>query len=128
MKYLNTFNLFESHFNLFRDSDEVINTCKELLSELDFLDINYRVSTSELRKEYYILIFLSKPGYESFKFDEDISDVISSVKNYLLDWGFEIMISNSTSTNQQNGGTTWTQKTASNLFSTHYDLKFKIAY
>jgi hypothetical protein len=102
MKRLKTYKLFENS-SLFK-AEECLSIVKEMLKELDFLDISSNAVIRRSDGVLFIRITIWKPidqsnirygsiGLEdmpmSMKF-EDISDVISTIKDYLESEGYII--------------------------------------
>ena len=101
MKRLKTYKLFENS-SLFK-AEECLSIVKEMLKELDFLDISHNAVIRRSDGVLFIRITIWKPidqsniryGLQledipmSIKF-EDISDVISTIKDYLESEGYII--------------------------------------
>lgn len=101
MKRLKTYKLFENS-SLFK-AEECLSIVKEMLKELDFLDISSNAVIRRSDGVLFIRITIWKPidqsniryGLQledlpmSIKF-EDISDVISTIKDYLESEGYII--------------------------------------
>ena len=101
MRRLKTYKLFENS-SLFK-AEECLSVVKEMLKELDFLDISYNAVIRRSDGVLFIRITIWKPidksniryGLQledmpmSMKF-EDISDVISTIKDYLESEGYII--------------------------------------
>lgn len=97
MKKIKSFKLFES----VEDINDIISTVKDMLLELDFLDIEASCSspseTMVTSLETLIVIELLKPSlllppsYQKVSFNwNDINDVIDNIKDYLESEGFEL--------------------------------------
>jgi hypothetical protein len=94
------------------------------------MDILHQVIRSDKRveDEYYILIRLSKESEYTTKLAldgnytmNDISEVTSNIKDYLIDWGFEIISespSPRSSSYRSSGG--------NSRILTRYEITFKI--
>ena len=100
MRRLKTYRLFENS-SLFK-AEECLSTVREMLKELDFLDISYNAVIRRMNGVMFIRITIWKPidqsniRYGSIRLEdmpmsikfEDISDVISTIKDYLESEGY----------------------------------------
>lgn len=103
MKKIKSFKLFESLQDI---NDDIISTVKDMLLELDFLDIetSCQLTNRPLMEDDVIVIELLKPSISGFvnvsgtnrsvprhSFElSDISDVIDNIKDYLESEGFKL--------------------------------------
>lgn len=125
---IKSWSLFESNENI----DEVLSTIKELLMELDFIDIKQKAVIRRMDSKEYIRIDVWKPivgvftGFNSIDSTErvfrwrDISDVMDSVTGYLESEGFYFW---SDSNEVRNKGS-WDGMQYTNM-RTHYQIVFK---
>lgn len=125
---IKSWSLFESNENI----DEVLSTVKELLMELDFIDIKQNAVIRRMDSKEYIRIDVWKPivgvftGFNSIDSTErvfrwrDIADVMDSVTGYLESEGFYF---SSDSDEVRNKGS-WDGMQYTNM-RTHYQIVFK---
>ena len=125
---IKSWSLFESNENI----DEVLSNVKELLMELDFIDIKQKAVIRRMDSKEFIRIDVWKPivgvftGFNSIDSTErvfrwrDIADVMDSVTGYLESEGFYFW---SDSNEVRNKGS-WDGMQYTNM-RTYYQIVFK---
>ncbi len=70
---------------------EIKSTVSDMLSELDFIDINYHCDIVDFHGAYFE-IRLTGENFIRIDHLEQINQVVEVVKTYLADWGYKVVI------------------------------------